>query len=122
MSGFRKTTKPAPSVEKQVETVQKVTSKPQGKSTSGTKYVNQVMNIVESKDGQIQLRMSQKTQAKLFIQGEDGELREVTGFITKDPLVELDKSVAAGRMDASNAEAIKEKISFILGEVTVVAE
>ncbi len=122
MSGFRKTTKPTPSVEKQVETVQKVTSKPQGKSTSGTKYVNQVMNIVESKEGQIQLRMSQKTQAKLFIQGEDGELREVTGFITKDPLVELDKSVAAGRMDASKAEAIKEKISFILGEVTVVAE
>lgn len=92
-------------------------------SSSGQKvYINDALTVVESKAGTIQLRVNEKTGVELFVKDQNGNLKAVTGFITKDPLEELEKSVEAGRLSAEKAEEIAKKISFVLGNVTVVAE
>lgn len=100
-------------------------SKPQGKTTSksgGKSYYNDILQINESKDGSLYLKLNEfqmeKQGVEILING-----KKVTGAFSKDPMVQLEESVEAGRLTEEQADEIAEKIpEFVKANVTLVTE
>ena len=102
------------------EETKKTLSKPVAKSSGsgGKTYHNNVMTILEGKDGSFYLALDKKSTIEIKIDG-----KVVTGMISKDPMVALEESVAAGRLTEERAEEIAAKIpEFIKANVTLVTE
>lgn len=123
MSGFRKTTKPTQSVEKQVETVQKVAPK-ESTSSSGKTYLNGAMTILNKKEGGVYLKINEGRKAgvvKLFAEV-NGKMKEVTAIYSKSLEEELEDLVNRNVITEQQAEERFEKQSFIAANITLVVE
>jgi len=114
--GFRRTGPKAEVAETQPA---KVESKPVAKSSSGGKtYHNDIMTILEDKNGGLYLQISKKFEGEITVNG-----KKVTKVYSKDPFVKLEEDVASGRLSEEKAEAIASKIpEFIKSNVTFVTE
>lgn len=115
MAGFRRREAAEPEAK-----VEAKASKPVAKSSGGgaKKYHNNALTILESKDGSLYLQISKNSNVEIMVDG-----RVVTGMISKDPMVELEESVNAGRLTEERAEEIAAKIpSFIKANVTLITE
>jgi len=81
-------------------------------------YHNNALTILESKEGSMYLQINPKSDIEIRVGG-----KVVTGFISKDPMVELQESVEAGRLTEEKAEEIANKIpEYIKSNVTLVTE
>lgn len=86
--------------------------------SGGKTYHNNALTILESKDGSFYVQISKNSKVEIMIDG-----KVVTGMISKDPMVELEESVAAGRLTEERAEEIASKIpEYIKANVTLVTE
>lgn len=107
-------TKPAPSLGK---TPSKET-KGASKGTGGKTYHNNVLTILENKEGSFYLQINPKSNIEIKVDG-----KVVTNIYSKDPMVELQESVESGRLTEERAEEIAKKIpEFIKANVTLVTE
>lgn len=112
--GFRRGAAGAPAAPAKVE------DKPVKKASGGggkKTYHNNALTVFQNKDGGVFVSINPKSEIEIKI---DGKL--VTGIITKDPLVELEESVEAGRLTQKKADEIAAKVQNILGNVTLVTE
>lgn len=116
--GFRRKSTASAQVEEKVVT-KEVTKGGTGKKTSGKTYHNNVLSILKGKEeGSVYVQINPKSDVVIMIDG-----KKVTGMFSKDPFVELEESVEAGRLSPEKAEEIADKIpEFILANVTLVTE
>lgn len=89
------------------------------KSSGGAKtYHNDALSIQEGKDGLFYVKVNPKFTGDIMING-----KKVTGFISKDPMDQLQESVEAGRLTEERAQEIANKIpEFVKANVTLVTE
>lgn len=96
-----------------------VKDKPVAKGSGKKTYHNDAITVFQNDDGSLSLSLNKRSSVEIKVGG-----KVVTGFITKDPLAELDKSVNDGRLSEEKAEEIAKKIekANIVGNVTLVTE
>ena len=117
--GFRRRGEPAPETGKTTVAKTEVKDKPVAKGSGKKTYHNEAITVFQNEDGSVSVSLNPKSNIEMKVDG-----KRVTGFITKDPIAELEKSVDAGRLDEDKAASIAEKLekAGIVGSVTVVTE
>ena len=116
--GFRRTG-PKADVETTAKELPKAAAKSAPASSGGKKtYHNDVLQILESKDGALYLQISKKFEGEITVNG-----KKVTQMYSKDPMVKLEEDVEAGRLTEERAQEIADKIpTFIKSNITLVTE
>lgn len=118
--GFRRKTQEAPKQETKSVGSSSKTQQKQKSSGGGKSFHNDVFQILESKDGGMYLKLNEFKAEGLEITVNG---KTVTGFISKDPMVQLEESVEAGRLSEEKAQEIADKIpEFVKANVTLVTE
>lgn len=119
--GFRRNAGKVAEAPKQEVTKTVVKAAPAVKSSGGGKtFHNDVLQVNESKDGGYYVKINELKAEGLTITVNG---KTVTGFISKDPMVQLEESVAAGRLTEERAQEIADKIpTFVKANVTIVTE
>lgn len=117
--GFRRRGPATEVAEPTVAPTKTATKAVPAKSSGGGKtYHNDALTILEGKDGSFYVQVSKKFEGEITVNG-----KKVTGMISKDPMVQLQESVEAGRLSEEKAQAIADKIpEFIKANVTLVTE